>query len=67
MSRSVWEWCGTQGFLLVGDLRIIMELHRQLFLLLHLQNGCDLLDPFGDFPYATNNIMPTQGGVAMAV
>jgi hypothetical protein len=25
-------------------------------------DGCGLLDPFGDFPSATNNITPTQGG-----
>jgi hypothetical protein len=44
-----------------GDLRIVKELHRQFFLLLHLQNRCGLLDPFGDFPSATNNIRPTLG------
>jgi hypothetical protein len=42
-----------------GDLRIVKELHRQFFLLLHLRDGCGLLDPFGDFPSATNNVRPT--------
>jgi hypothetical protein len=48
------------------DFRIVKELHRQFFLLLHLWDGCGLLDPFGDFPSATNNVRPTQGGVAAA-
>jgi hypothetical protein len=47
-----------------GDLHIVKELHRQFFLLLHLRDGCGLLDPFGDFPSATNNVRPTQGGAA---
>jgi hypothetical protein len=25
-------------------------------------DGCDLFDPFGDFPFATNNVRPTQVG-----
>jgi hypothetical protein len=41
-----------------GDLRIVKELHRQLFLL-HLRDGCGLHDPFGDFQSATNNVRPT--------
>jgi hypothetical protein len=49
-----------------GDLRIVKELHRQFFLLLRLQDACGLLDPFGDFPSATNNVRPTQGGAAAA-
>jgi hypothetical protein len=49
-----------------GDLWIVKELHRQLFLL-HLWDGCGLFDPFGDFPSATNNVRPTQGGTAAAV
>jgi hypothetical protein len=49
-----------------GDLWIVKELHRQFFLLLRLQDGCGLLDPFGDFPFATNNVRPTQGGAAAA-
>jgi hypothetical protein len=47
-----------------GDLRIIKELQRQFFLLLRLRDGCGLLDPFDDFPSATNNVKPTQGGAA---
>jgi hypothetical protein len=47
-----------------GDLRIVKELHWQFFLLLRLRDGCGLLDPFGDFPSATNNVRPTQGGAA---
>jgi hypothetical protein len=38
-----------------GDLRIVKELHRQFFLLLRLRDGCGLIDPFDDFPFATNN------------
>jgi hypothetical protein len=49
-----------------GDLRIIKELRRQLFLLLCLQDGCGLLDPFNDFPSATNNVRPTQGEATAA-
>jgi hypothetical protein len=49
-----------------GDLRIIKELHRQFFLFLRLRDGCGLLDPFGDFPFATNNVRPTQGEAATA-
>ena len=41
-----------------GDLRIVKELHRQFILLLRLRDGCDLLDPFDDFPSATNNVRP---------
>jgi hypothetical protein len=47
-----------------GDLRIVEELHRQFFLLLRLRDGCGLVDPFVDFPFATNNVRPTQGGAA---
>jgi hypothetical protein len=43
-----------------GNLRIVKELHRQFFLLLRLQDRYGLLDPFGDFPFATNNVRPTQ-------
>jgi hypothetical protein len=49
-----------------GDLRIVKELHRQFFLLLRLRDGCGLLDPFADFPFATNNVRPTQGEAAAA-
>jgi hypothetical protein len=49
-----------------GDLRIVKELHRQFFLLLRLRDGCGLLDPFGDFSSATNNVRPTREGAATA-
>jgi hypothetical protein len=48
-----------------GDLRIAKELHRRLFLLLHLYDRCGLLDPFSDFPSATNNVRPALGRVAV--
>jgi hypothetical protein len=48
-----------------GDLQIVKELHRRFFLL-RLRDGCGLLDPFGDFLFATNNVRPTQGGAAVA-
>jgi hypothetical protein len=41
------------------DLQIVKELHQQFFILIRLRGGCGLLDPFGDFPSATNNIRPT--------
>jgi hypothetical protein len=50
-----------------GDLQIVKKLQWQFFLLLYLQDGCDLVDPYGDFPSATNNIRPTQGGAIAAV
>jgi hypothetical protein len=49
-----------------GDLWIIMELHRWVFLLLCLRGGCGLLDPFRNFRSATNNARPTKGGPAVA-
>ena len=49
-----------------GVLRIVKELHRRFFLLLHLQDGCGLLDPFGDSPSAINNVRPAQRGAAAA-
>jgi hypothetical protein len=48
------------------DLRIVMEIHHQLFFLLRLWDGCGLLDPFGNFSSATNNVRLTQGGAAAA-
>jgi hypothetical protein len=57
----VWSSRISSGY---GDLRIVKELHRQFFLLLCLRDGCGLLDPFGDFSSATNNVRPTQGGAA---
>jgi hypothetical protein len=62
--RVVWSSRISSG---CGDLRIVKELHRQFFLLLRLRDGCGFLDPFGDFPFATINIRPTQGGAAAAV
>jgi hypothetical protein len=50
-----------------GDLQIVKELQRQSILLLRLGNGCGLLDLFGDFLSATNNVKPTQGGAAAEV
>jgi hypothetical protein len=55
-----------EDFVSLWDLRIVKELHRQFFLLLRLWDGCGLFDPFGDFPSATNNVRPTQGGAAAA-
>ena len=49
-----------------GDLRIVKELHRRLFLLLRLRDGCGLVDTFGDFLSATNNIRPAQGRAVAA-
>jgi hypothetical protein len=43
------------------DLRTVKELHRQFFLY-----ECGLLDPFDDFPSATNNVRSTQVGAAAA-
>jgi hypothetical protein len=43
-----------------------MDLHRKLFLLLRLWDGCGLLDPFDDFPRATNNVMSSHARVAAA-
>jgi hypothetical protein len=61
--RVVWSSRISSG---CGDLWITKELHRQFFLLLRLWDGCGLLDPFGNFPSATNNAKPTQGGAAAA-
>jgi hypothetical protein len=47
-----------------GDLRIVKELHRQFILLLCLWDGCGFLGPFGDFPFATNNVRPAMRGAA---
>jgi hypothetical protein len=59
----VWSLRFSSG---CGDLWIVKELHRQFFLLLHLRDGCGLLDLFDDFPSATNNVRPTQGVAAAA-
>jgi hypothetical protein len=50
----------------LGDLRIIMELHQRLFFLPRLRDGCGLLGPFSDFPSASNNVRPSQGGAVAA-
>jgi hypothetical protein len=63
LMRVVWSSRISSG---CGDLRIVKELHRQFFLLLRLWDGCGLLDPFDDFPSATNNVRLTQGGAAAA-
>jgi hypothetical protein len=55
-----------EDFFWLGDLWIVMELHRQLFLLFRLRDGCGLLDPFSDFLSATKNVRPTQRGAAEA-
>jgi hypothetical protein len=61
--RVVWSSRISSG---CGDLQIVKELHRQFFLLLCLRDGFGLLDPFGDFLSATNNIRLSQGGAAAA-
>jgi hypothetical protein len=48
------------------DLQNVMGLHRWLFFLPRLWAGCDLLDPFGAFPFASKNVRLTQGGAAAA-
>jgi hypothetical protein len=53
-----------EDFVWLWNFQIVKELHRQFFLLLGLRDECGLFDPFGDFPSATNNIRPTQGGAA---
>ena len=49
-----------------GALRIVMELNWRFILLLRLQDRCGFVDPFGDFPSASNNIWPALGGAAAA-
>jgi hypothetical protein len=49
-----------------GDFRIVMYFYRWS-LLLHPREGCGLLEWFGDFPSATNNIRQVQGGATTAV
>jgi hypothetical protein len=55
-----------EDFFWMADLQIFMELHRRLIPLLHLRDGCGLLDLFDDFSSITNNVRPSQGGVAAA-
>jgi hypothetical protein len=59
----VWSSMASSG---CEDLQIVKELHRQFILLLHLWNRCGLLNRFGDFPSATNNVRPALGGAAAA-
>ena len=47
-----------------GNLRIVKGLYQRLFLFICLRDGCGLLDLFGNFPFATNNVRPSQGGAA---
>jgi hypothetical protein len=51
----------TFGF---GDLWIVKELYRRFSFLFVFRDGCGLLDPFGDFPSATNNVKPALRGAA---
>jgi hypothetical protein len=67
IERLVGVVCSSRISSGCGDLRIIKELHWQFFLLLCLQDGCGLIDPFDDFMSATNNVRQTQGGAAAAV
>jgi hypothetical protein len=55
-----------EDFFWPGDFQIFKVLHRRLFLLLCLRDGCGLLDPFRNFLSATNNVRPIQGGAAAA-
>ena len=52
--------CFSRAFSSGGDLRIVVELHRRFILLLRHRDGCGLLDPFGDFPFTTNNVRPAK-------
>jgi hypothetical protein len=63
LGRVVWS---SRTFSGCGDLRIVKELHRRFILLLCLLDGCGLLGPFGDFPSATNNVMPALDGAVAA-
>jgi hypothetical protein len=63
LALSRWrrrETCGSGvvlgDFLWLWDHQIIKKLHRRLFLLLRLGNRSGLLDLFGNFPSATNNV-----------
>jgi hypothetical protein len=64
MERLVEVVCSSRTLSGCGDLHIVKELHQRFFLLPRLRDGCGLLDPFGDFPSATNNVRPIQGGAA---
>ena len=58
VEKLVGVVCFSRAFSGGGDLRIVVELHRRFILL--------LWHPFGDFPSATNNVRPAQGGAAAA-
>jgi hypothetical protein len=66
VERLVEVVCSSRILSGYGDLWIVKEHHRQLFPLLRLRDECGLHNPFGDFPSATNNVKPTQGGAAVA-
>jgi hypothetical protein len=66
MERLVEVVCSSRTLSGCGDLHIVKELHQRFFLLPRLRDGCGLLDPFGDFPSATNNVRLTQEGAAAA-
>jgi hypothetical protein len=66
IERLVEVVCSSRILSGCGNLWIVKELHRQLFLLLRLRGGCGLHDPFDDFPFATSNVKPIQGGAAAA-
>jgi hypothetical protein len=61
--EMVWSSRILSGY---EDFLIVKEIHRLFILLLRLRDGCGLFDLFGDFPSATNNVRPTQGGAAAA-
>ena len=66
VEKLVGVVCFSKTFSGGGDLRIVVELYRRFILLLRHRDGCGLFDPFGDFPSATNNVRPAQGGAAAA-
>ena len=66
VEKLVGVVCFSRAFSGGDDLRIVVELHRRFILPLRNRDGCGLLDPFGDFLSATNNVRPAQGGAAAA-
>jgi hypothetical protein len=64
------EACGSgvvlEDLFWLGDLRIIMKLHRPLFLRSRLWDRCGLLDPFSEFSFASSNVRPVQRGAVAA-
>jgi hypothetical protein len=57
--ENLVEVVGSQGLLMVGDPRNVFELDRRLFLHPCIWDGCGILDPFGDFPFASKTVRPT--------